>query len=93
MAISAVFAGVSLVQALRGGPEMVPAYGSTGMLLPAQFANLALAGLLRAVIFGVLAGVAFFTGLACFFWSAVVEAREQRAAILERLAGPRQPAD
>jgi hypothetical protein len=42
-------------------------------------------GLLNAVVFGVLAGVAFFSGLTCFFWSAAVEARQQRAEIVRIL--------
>lgn len=44
---------------------------------------------LLAVVLGVLAGVAFFSGLACFFWSAAERHRERLDAILRRLdAGP-----
>lgn len=83
--LSVVFAVVSLVLAFQGGPQIVP-FGSPRIeLLPAVSAELQGAGLLRAVVFGVLAGVAFFTGLACFFWSAVVQAREQRAEIVRLL--------
>jgi hypothetical protein len=82
-----VFAALSLVLAFQGAgpgtPVTVP--GGLGIapipLLPPAF------GLLRSVVFGVLAGVAFFTGLACFLGSAVVEARQQRAEIIRLLEG------
>lgn len=38
-----------------------------------------------AIVVGVLAGVAFFSGLACFFWSAAQQRRDQLAEILDRL--------
>jgi hypothetical protein len=41
--------------------------------------------LLRAVVLGVLAGTAFFTGLACFFWGAARRLEQ----ILDRLANDR----
>lgn len=41
--------------------------------------------LMRGLICAVLAGVAFFTGLACFFWSALLESRQQMALIVELL--------
>jgi hypothetical protein len=50
-------------------------------------------GLLRGVVLGAFAGVAFFLGLACFFWSALAEARQQRADILTELAALRARAD
>lgn len=50
-------------------------------------------GLLRGVVLGAFAGVAFFLGLACFFWSALAEARQQRADILTELTALRARAD
>ena len=41
--------------------------------------------LLWAIVLGVLAGVAFFTGLACFFWSAAQQRRRRLDEILRRL--------
>jgi hypothetical protein len=46
-------------------------------------------GELRAVVFGVFAGVTFFSALACFAWSALGEAKQQRADILEALTALR----
>lgn len=41
--------------------------------------------LMRGFICAVLAGVAFFAGLACFFWGALLDSRQQMARILEHL--------
>ena len=41
--------------------------------------------MMRALISAVLAGVAFFAGLACFFWGALLDSRQQMAGILEQL--------
>jgi hypothetical protein len=91
MGLSVVLAVVSLVLAFQGdtglgvGPRI-------DIVVPSPVVTQA-SGLLSAVVFGVVAGVAFFTGLACFFWSAAVEARQQRAEIvriLEGWAGQRQ---
>lgn len=86
--LAVVFAAVSLVLAARG--ETVTGVATGIDIVPSPVLAQA-SGLLRAVVFGVLAGVAFFTGLACFFWSVAVEARQQRAEIitlLERSASP-----
>ena len=50
-------------------------------------------GMLRGVALGCFAGVAFFTGLACFLWSGIAEARQQRAEILIELAALRTRLD
>ena len=50
-------------------------------------------GLLRGVVLGCFAGVAFFVGLACFLWSGVAEARQQRAEILVELTALRARID
>jgi hypothetical protein len=55
---------------------------------PAQTFSAALAApgeLMRGFISAVLAGVAFFTGLASFFWGALQASRKQMATILEQL--------
>jgi hypothetical protein len=44
------------------------------------------AELMRGIICAVLAGVAFFTGLACFFWGALLESRQQMAYLLQFLS-------
>lgn len=49
-----------------------------------------LAALMRALVLAVLAGVAFFCGLACLFWGALAEGRLQRAEIIGRLAALRE---
>lgn len=93
MALAVVLAVVSMILALAGGTGIEPGSGVGISLLPAPVVAQPV-GLLRSVVFGVLAGVAFFTGLTCFFWSAVVEARQQRAEIislLERQAGTVTP--
>lgn len=43
------------------------------------------AELMRGFISAVLSGVAFFTGLACFFWGALLDYRQQMARVLEHL--------
>ena len=76
---------VAMLQALsygRAAPIRLLDPGGTigivGRVDPAVF--------VRALVLAALAGVAFFTGLACFFWSAMVEGRLQRAEIIKRLA-------
>jgi hypothetical protein len=41
--------------------------------------------LMLGVVLAVLAGVAFFSGLACFFWGAMLDSRQQMAEILQSL--------
>lgn len=87
MLAAVVLAAVSMVLALRSQTAFVPA---AGLAIVSPFSTPG--GLLRSVVFGVVAGVAFFTGLACFFWSAVVEARQQRAEIIRLLERRPDPA-
>ena len=47
------------------------------------------AGLLIGLICAVGAGVAFFSGLACFFWGALLDFRQQLARVLEHLGSRR----
>lgn len=84
MLLALVLATVSLVLALRGESGFLPAGGVRIDIIPSPVVSQT-TGLLRSVVFGVLAGVAFFSGLACFCWSAVVEARQQRAEIISLL--------
>lgn len=51
------------------------------------------AGVLRGVVLGAFAGVAFFLGLACFLASAVAEASRQREDILVELTALRSRAE
>jgi hypothetical protein len=40
-------------------------------------------GLMLGVVLAVLAGVAFFSGMACFFWGAMLDSRQRMAEILQ----------
>jgi hypothetical protein len=40
-------------------------------------------GLMLGVVLAVLAAVAFFSGLACFFWGAMLDSRQRMAQILQ----------
>ncbi|HVV25288.1 MAG TPA: hypothetical protein VHF06_38010 [Pseudonocardiaceae bacterium] len=82
--LAVVFAAVAIVLVFRGGSGFVPSGGVAIDIVPSVLGTLPV-NLLRSIVFGVLAGVAFFTGLACFFWSAAVVAREQRAEIIRLL--------
>jgi hypothetical protein len=80
--LAVVFAVVSLVLAFQGTAP-APVAVDRIAIVPSLATP---TGLLRSIVFGVLAGVAFFTALTCFFWSAVVEARQQRTRIIELLS-------
>ena len=45
-------------------------------------------GLMLGVVLAVLAGVAFFSGMACFFWGAMLDSRHRMAEILQALHQP-----
>lgn len=83
VALCVVFAAVALALAFQDGGTQTFQIGIAFAQNPIVAQS---SGVLRSVVFGVLAGVAFFTGLACFFWSAVVEARQQRAEIIRLLS-------
>lgn len=69
-------------------------YNSPGVqFVPATFVFGPTLGVLRGVVLGCFAGVSFFVGLACFLWSGIAEAKEQRAEILVELAALRANAD
>ena len=42
-------------------------------------------GLMLGLVLAVLAGVAFFSGMACFFWGAMLDSRRRLAEILQSL--------
>ena len=42
-------------------------------------------GLMLGLVIAVLAGVAFFSGLACFFWGAMLDSRQRMTEILRLL--------
>lgn len=57
------------------------------------FDAMGMTGTLRGVVLGAFAGVSFFLGLACFAWSALREAHQQRAEILDILTALRLRAE
>ncbi|MBO0822574.1 MAG: hypothetical protein J2P28_00460 [Actinobacteria bacterium] len=76
-------AGAVLALDAVGGPFVI--YGATAnepfkfLLDPVKF--------LLGIILAVLAGVWFFGGLACFFWGAIADSRQQMGQILQGLRG------
>jgi hypothetical protein len=68
MGASAAFAAVAIVLALRSVAitcvSVYPMSSSYPLSCPGSATEF-----MTAVIFGVVSGVAFFSGLACFFWS------------------------
>lgn len=85
IAVAVGLAAAAVVQALDAvsvgafRPLSAPQVLFVGQGAPAE--------LMRGLICAVLAGVAFFAGLACFFWGALLESRKQMARILELLQG------
>lgn len=81
LAATVVLAVVSAVLAVDaiGGVGLTVTAGTVGYspVSPVEF--------LSGVICGVLAGATFFSGLACFFWGALLTSRRQLAQILESL--------
>ncbi len=89
VAVAVILAIVAIVQAFFAVGRPVPVE-SPALDRVRVVGWIGAAALMRALVLAVLAGVAFFTGLACFFWSAMVEGRLQRAEIIERLAALRE---
>lgn len=85
LAITLLLAIGALISVYTPLPAMP--YGVSGYV-PASLFGLG-SGLLRGVVLGCFAGVAFFAGLACFLWSGVAEAKQQRAEILIELTALR----
>jgi hypothetical protein len=63
--------------------------GARPLIYPPITPTIPALAVFRSVILGAFAGVAFFTGLACFAWSAMVESRHQRTTLLDELTALR----
>lgn len=92
MAVSAALAVVAIVEALGATRVGLQPAGPSGYILPvsASFPG----QLMHAVILAVLSGVAFFSGIGCFFWGVLRDARAQLDEITawlrrEGITGPR----
>jgi hypothetical protein len=92
LAITAVLVIAALVSVLPVGVSPTPINRPEFSFVPATLLGVD-TGLLRGVVLGAFAGVAFFVGLACFMWSGLVEAKQQRAEILVELTALRVRAD
>ncbi len=90
LAIAAVLVVLALVSVLTA-TSAVPEPIAIQLYRPTSSASLlgTATGLLRGVVLGAFAGVAFFLGLASFMWSALAEAKQQRAEILAELTALR----
>ncbi|HEX4223211.1 MAG TPA: hypothetical protein VHZ97_12670 [Pseudonocardiaceae bacterium] len=83
-----ILAAVVSVIAVPTGPVAFLQYQQTSTdLFGAATAQL------RAVVLGAFAGVSFFLSLACFMWSGLAEAAQQRAEILVELTALRARAE
>jgi hypothetical protein len=76
----AVAGSVLVLNALSGGYQLYSA-SSQIILSPTHTAF----GLMLGVVLAVLAGVTFFSGMACFFWGAMLDSRQRMAEILQSL--------
>jgi hypothetical protein len=76
----AVAGAVLVLDAFGKGFQVYPA-SSQIIFNPSQTPS----GLMLGVVLAVLAGVAFFSGLACFFWGAMSDSRQRMAEILQSL--------
>jgi hypothetical protein len=72
--------GVLVLNAVGSGFQVYPA-SSQIVLGPRQTPF----GLMLGIVLAVLAGVAFFSGMACFFWGAMLDSRQRMAEILRAL--------
>jgi protein-S-isoprenylcysteine O-methyltransferase Ste14 len=86
LAVAAVLVVLALVSLLTATPT-APQPMFVQLYQPV---SVSLFGVLRAVVLGAFAGVAFFLGLASFAWSALAEAKQQRAEILAELTALRE---
>jgi hypothetical protein len=78
----AVAGSVLVLSALSSGYQVYPA---PQIILGPTHTSFSL---MLGVILAVLAGVGFFSGIACFFWGAMLDSRQQMAQILQSLPGP-----
>jgi hypothetical protein len=77
----ALAGGVLVLNALSGGYQ---AYPAPQIILGPTHTPFSL---ILGVVLAVLAGVTFFSGIACFFWGAMLDSRQQMTQILQSLAG------
>lgn len=83
LAATAVLAAIAAFLALEAlSQPIIQPLTAPRVIVPGPGAP---AELMGGFITAVLAGVAFFTGLACFFWAALLDSRQQLASILELL--------
>ena len=88
IAAAAGLAVAAVIQALDAvNPTCAQPFVTTG-LIPVTCPGAA-AGFVRGLICAVLAGVAFFSGLACFFWAAHRRSLQQMMQIRQSPAGTR----
>jgi hypothetical protein len=80
----AVVAAVLALNAVSGHNAQV-FVGSPGITFAAGQDSFRL---LLGVVLAVLAGVAFFSGIACFFWGAMLDGRQRMAQILQSARAP-----
>lgn len=73
--------GAILALAAVCGQHVQP-YTALGSILPARLDS---SEFIIGIILAVLAGVAFFSGLACFFWGAMLASRQRMEQILQSL--------
>jgi hypothetical protein len=76
----AIAGAVLVLNAVSSGFQVYPA-SSQIVINPSQTPF----GLMLGVVLAVLAGVAFFSGLACFFWGAMLDSRQRMTEILRLL--------
>ena len=79
-AVLAVAGAVLVLNAVSGHDQFYA--GSSQIVFSPSHAP---SGLMVGVVLAVLAGVAFFSGMACFFWGAMLDSRQQMAEILKSL--------
>jgi hypothetical protein len=76
----AVAGAVLVLNAVSGGVQFYPA--PSQVIFSPRWTPF---GLMLGVVLAVLAGVAFFSGMACFFWGAMLDSRQRMAEILQSL--------
>jgi len=79
----AIAGGVLVLNSVSRGLQFYPA-SSQIVFSPNQTPF----DLMLGVVLAVLAGVAFFSGMACFFWGAMLDSRQRMAEILQALHQP-----
>jgi hypothetical protein len=76
----AVAGSVLVLSALSGGGQFYP--DSSQIIVGPTHTPFSL---MLGVVLAVLAGVTFFSGIACFFWGAMLDSRQRMAELLRSL--------